>query len=374
MTAIYVPANGQQFESYWKVQPDLTYHGFDIRHFTEKSFFRYKYSLTNAYYNLTRKIIDVRSCFRYPTDEIVIGDSGGFQIAANKRKGKTMDIEPMAILRWMESNVNIGMNLDMPLWGSFQESLKWSKENFGLFQSSRSNYDMKLYNIQHGRNLSEIRTWYDMAKEFQFDGWAIGIKPSNNVLLQLLGFVYLHEHDALNLKNGVHFFGVSGVQNMIALAILSEHFGMDITFDSSSFNMGSRIRAYYLPWSVRNFASFGRNQKKIMTKLPCNCPVCQNTTVEELYNQETPLTPVLLSLHNLYQFITVNNEINCMAKDPEVLMEYARSINEQKLTSIVYDFLTRYDSVGYLDTYNKFKYEQMFVQRHNRKFNLTGYV
>lgn len=360
--AIYVPANGQQFEGYWRTKPDYLYKDrYDLRHFTEKSFFKYDYSLTNAYYNVERSNNNIRDVFRYPTETKILVDSGGFQIATFNMKGKPISIQPLDILRWIENNATIGMNLDVPLFGNFESSIKQSLENFNLFQEYRTNYNFKLYNVLHGRNLSEIESWYKQVKNFNFDGWAIGIKPSDNVFLQVVGYLVLHQNGAKDLLNNCHFFGMSSIQNMITLAMLSDHFGTDITFDSSSFNMGSRMRAYYLPGSVRNFAMFGRDNPKKLERLPCNCPVCRNVTVSEMYAQDVWYTPVMLSLHNLYQFVEVNKSINCMVKDPEVFLEFANSVGEKKLVTFINQVLQDFDSHNYQHVYNGFKYDNGFT-------------
>jgi tRNA-guanine family transglycosylase len=376
--AIYVPANGQQFESYWKSHPEYRYKNFDIKHFTDQSMFKHNYILTNAYYNVERQNTNIREVFTIPDDVKIWGDSGGFQIGSFGKKGKTIKISVSSILVWLEANADVGMNVDIPPWFvNFNSSIKQSIENFNLFEDYRQNYRMKLYNILHGTNLQEINTWYNAVKNFNFNGWAIGIKPSNNIFLQLLGYLVLHENDALNLKDSCHFFGMSSIQNMISLSMLANNFDTDVTFDSSSFNMGSRMRAYYLPMSVRNFVMFGRDNNRKMSNLPCNCPVCRNTTIQEMYSQDLWYTPILLSLHNLYQFVEVNKMINIVSKDYEVFEEFAKSVNEFKLYNMLDRILKDYNNgTTCNDLYEKYKYESIFIQEqtNNIKRNLTAFV
>ena len=51
--ANYVPAIGEQFIEYWR--KGLTYKGHDLKFFTDKSFFQYKYLLATAYYRINQK-------------------------------------------------------------------------------------------------------------------------------------------------------------------------------------------------------------------------------------------------------------------------------------------------------------------------------
>ncbi|MFA5432863.1 MAG: hypothetical protein WC319_08335 [Candidatus Paceibacterota bacterium] len=360
MKSIYVPANGQQFENYWKNHPELEFNGYDIKYFTEKSAFQHDHALVNAYYNID--IENVRKTYGYPSNLKLLVDSGGFQIASFTRKGKPISIQPIDILRWIEKNADIGMNLDEPVVNDFDTSLKRSLENFQIFQNSRENYNFKLYNILHGHNLTQIKNWYNAVKEFDFDGWAIGIKPSSNVFLQTLGYMVLHENNAKNLLNNIHFFGMSSIQNMLALAMLSHHFNTKITFDSSTFNMGSRTRMYYLPMSARYFLLFGRNKQKLMKTLPCNCPYCRNTNIDFMYSQDNQLVPIIISLHNLYQFVEVNKTINALVDDYDALLKYARSLNETKTVITMQNFLNDYNQHGYQKTYNDYKKSGIFIE------------
>src|SRR5271157_661907 len=188
---------------------------------------------------------------------------------------------------------------------------------------------MMMYNILHGRNLREIETWYDAAKTFNFDGWAIGTK--GGIYKQISAFLVLQEQDALNLKDSVHFFGTSNLQSMIALSMVAKHFDTAITFDSSSYSLVSKFRNWHFPLSVRNVANFGRNAKKSMKAIPCTCPVCIHATINDIYSQTNYAAHLLIALHNLYQFVETNRIIGIMSDDEEVLADYAKSKKEREL-------------------------------------------
>lgn len=350
--ANYVPAIGEQFITYWN--KSHSYKDFDFKFFTEKSLFKYKYMLATAYYRIIQGDNDHRSS--YPDDIVFIADSGGYQIESFSRKGKVVNITPMQVLRWIEQNADIGMNLDVPPWNTFNDPLKRSVENFGIFEKNRINYNFKLYNVLHGKSLNEITTWYNAVKQFSFDGWAIGIDPAANVYLQLIGYMYLHEHDALNLSGSCHFFGMSGLPNMISLAMLSNYFDTAITFDSSSYNIGSRFRHYTMPENIRYRVKFGRDSRKQLKSMPCSCPVCCNTTISELYVQDDIIAPLLISLHNLYQHIKVNKFVNTIVCDNDFLEQYALSVNELKLVRNINNMFRDYSSHDIEYVYERYKH------------------
>jgi tRNA-guanine family transglycosylase len=349
--ANYIPAIGEQFISYWK--RNHRYKNFDLKFFTEQSFFKYRYMLATAYYRITQNDNDHRST--YPDDAVFIADSGGYQMESFSRAGKNVDITPMQVLRWIENNSDIGMNLDVPPWNTFKDPLKRSIENFALFEKNRVNYNFKLYNVLHGKSYEEINTWYNAVKKFNFDGWAIGIDPATNIYLQIIGYMYLNEKDALNLNGFCHFFGMSGLQNMISLAMLSNYFDTAITFDSSSYNVGSRFRKFMLPNNIRYQWNMGREKPRKINNIPCNCPVCRNTTIEELYIQTDDMAPLLISLHNLYQYIETNKYVNTIVSDNDFLEEYALSVNELQLVKNINNMFLDYEKYNSEYVYEKYK-------------------
>ncbi len=275
-SAIFVPAQDLHNVHQWK--SDVTSSKYDMKFFTDKSFFKYNYILINAYYQASFGIENFRKTYKYPDDSIIICDSGGFQIASFLARQKNININPLQILRWIESNdCDIGMNLDIPPWTDFNSALKQSVENYNIFQINRQNYNMNLYNVLHGRNFNEIECWHKAIKGFDFDGWAYGVKPSNNIYLQAIAY---DQNDA----------------------------------------------AYSL-----------------------------------------------LSLHNLYQFIEVNNIINILTDDEYALHQYAIAQNEESvfnnITSMIYD----YEKYGVKHTYEAFKHLMNIKKPENTERNIYAF-
>lgn len=369
--AIFVPAQDLHNVNLWK--HDLLINNYDNKFFTDRSFFKYNFLLINAYYQAKFNIENFRNIYKYPDDSILISDSGGFQMASFVTRQKSIDVNPLQILRWMENNrCDIAMNLDIPPWTNFNASLKQSVENFKLFEINRKNYDMRLYNVLHGRNFSEIKQWYDAIKDFSFDGWAYGVKPSNNVYLQTIAYLFLHEKGVINLNTSFHMFGVSSIQNMLALSMTAKHFDSSITFDSSTYATGTRFRDFYLPRDVRHAIRFGRKHTKQMNGIPCDCPVCRTIRIKDLYSQDDT-TCSLLSLHNLYQFIEVNQMINSMVNDDDALHQYAISQSEGKTFDIINAMLLDYEKHDVSHVYNSFKHLMYINEENSLQRNLYSY-
>jgi hypothetical protein len=260
----YVPAIGDNLILQWTKNTQYKDRGF---RFFDKgtSFFDHNMLLTSAYYRIQQNDTNHRSIINYPDDTVIIGDSGGFQIMSFGKKGKQVDVTPIQVLRWLESNTDIGMNLDVPPVLDFNKAIKMSVENFRLFESSRENYNFHLYNVLQGRTLSQIDEWYKAVCNFSFDGWAIGVHPSTNIYLKLIAYLYLIENGESNVTQNCHFFGVSGIENMISLSMISRKLGSSITFDSSSWSWGQRFRDYCYSTTYWTIA---RNRIHRISELP----------------------------------------------------------------------------------------------------------
>ena len=349
---------------------NMMYNDIGFRFFDKgNSFFDYDMQLINAYdISSSEKDNNHRSRMKYPDDMVLIGDSGGFQIMMANKKGIGINIDPIKILRWMENNADIGMNLDSPPTDNFEYSLRTSIQNFELFQNNRENYIFKLYNILHGKSYNDIITWYSHVKDFDFDGWAIGIRPHTNTYLKILSFLYLLEHGEESIYQNTHFFGISSMDNMIALSMLSKKFDLSLTFDSSTWATGYRFSDYYFPLDVRHKSRLGQT-KNSMKSLPCDCPVCQSTDIKEIYKYET-MTPSLISYHNLYNFIETNRMINVLVDDIEALFQYGKSVNENILISDIVNILNDFDN--YNTEYIYSKYKKLFVPKPENRIKPTN--
>jgi queuine/archaeosine tRNA-ribosyltransferase len=338
--ATYVPAVGGGFWPGW--QKNTRRDGHDLKWFSPHSFFRYPYALISAVYGIDNNLYWRHRC-GYPKDCPLIGDSGGFQLVNNPDA-----IGPRASLKWQERNVDIGIALDVPTRkdGNFVGCLKRSIKNFEVFEQERENYQMKFYNVlQSGSTMAEMKIWYEATKSFDFDGWCLSVSSNE---MQVLGYLLLDEKGEESLHGNFHLFGSTSTATMLTMAMLSKHFDTPITFDSTSYIGGSLQREFLRPKNTKDTIRFGRNKSTRLDVNPCHCPVCTHTTLDDLYSQTDPVTPLLLDLHNMYQFIEVNNEINNLVRrdDPEALESYAHSVGELATVRRVEIALDKYESDG----------------------------
>ena len=110
--------------------------GMTIRFYTDKfpKEFQQKQLLITAGAHMT--VQDYKNKMGLTDDNLVMGDSGGFQFASGALK---WDIKYRdKIFNWLSENTDVAMNLDLPPRlkneGKFQECLDISLDNFKYFQ------------------------------------------------------------------------------------------------------------------------------------------------------------------------------------------------------------------------------------------------
>lgn len=374
--AIYVPAIGEQFNSIWS--RGIKYTGkdgkeYDMKVFTKDSHFQLPIMLQSAYYGINGVGKNSLGLYRdkmgIPKDKFLIGDSGGFQIATFAMRGEECKLTPLESLRWMEENCDVGMNLDVPpnldgnpSYEDFVKALDKSIINFKFFQDNRRNIAMKLLNVLHGETVALMDIWYAKVKDFTFDGWAIGMKPPFDPMIQALGFMYLWEKGEFDKESckWIHFFGTSGkhVVPTIVYAASKLKREIPVTYDSSSYNIGAIYRTYYCPFDIGPHLSFGDKFQRVnphLKVLPCACPVC--STVKDIADLNTTdiCAGTLISLHNLYQYSSYNDILNALVTNKDQFLEYLKNINitQKTLTSI--EFIDYAIEKGLANAVDKYK-------------------
>jgi len=358
--AEYVPAIGEQFNSVWN--RGLKYKGkngkeFDMKFFTPESHYEYNIGLQSCYYGITGVGKNNSKSFRdmigFPKDKTLIGDSGGFQIASFKKRGEVCNLTPIDSLRWQEANCDVMMNLDIPptldkipTYEDFMKALDESVKNFELFERERKRHDNFLLNVLHGENIKLMDIWYDKVKDFKFDGFAVGMKPPWDPMIQAMGFMYLWEKGEFEKESfkWVHFFGTSGKNVVPAIVYMASKLPSHIrvSYDSSSYNIGSIYRTYYLPLDQGPNLSFGNKFEKInphLKQLPCMCPVCSSVGDVNELNTTDIYAGTLISLHNLYQYIDYNNILNSIVNDKDKFIDYLRQVNNNEKTLMSIEFI-----------------------------------
>jgi len=240
-------------------------------------------------------------------------------------------------------NLDVPSTLDkIPTYEDFMKALNQSVENFEFFEKNRKNTKAKMLNVLHGETYELMNIWYEKVKDFNFDGFAIGMKPAWDPMIQARGFLFLKEKGEFDKESfkWLHFFGTSGkhvVPTLIYAATKLDN--IEVSYDSSSYNMGSIYRRYQLPFNIGPMLYFGDSFKEAnpgLKELPCDCPVCKSIgSIDELNTKEI-FAGTLISLHNMYQYINYNDTLNSLVDNKEKFLEYLKALNisEKTLKSI----------------------------------------
>lgn len=214
-----------------------------IRFYAEES---YKNDLLYPYFLITGghfyKKQNIKEIFGFDDNTLVMGDSGGFQIATGVLK-MTKEL-PGTILKWLEESSNIAINLDIPPIDSssstFNSALEISYNNFKYFYENQSG-KVKFLNVLHGNNNATYTKWYNTVKDFDFYGWSVGSSSSNSVY-KLIESILVLLKGKEHLKQNNEYLHILGTSKILDFAILCQlqkslndvGSNMTITTDSST--------------------------------------------------------------------------------------------------------------------------------------------
>ena len=262
----------------------------------DKALFHYKwalYSSGHAEWNLdksnsTESMIQQRD----RSKTIVMGDSGGFQIATgvikypykpkpavyklDKSKKIMLDDagDPIVkteaqtheqwiadkddirlnILRWLEHTSDLSMILDLPTAAiarghveSFEDCKRETLENMDFFVKNRVPEKTRFLNILQGIRRDQADEWWDTVKDYPFEGYAFGGENCANFkfilrrMLEMRDGKYFEQHpDSWHPRNWLHFLGISRLHGACAFTALQRTLrakvdpALTISFDSAS--------------------------------------------------------------------------------------------------------------------------------------------
>ena len=224
-----------------------------------KSLFPYKWSLySGGHANLDLSKADPTEDMVRTRDpsSIILGDSGGFQIAKGLWEGDwhassgcpKAQQKREAVLKWLDGIADYGMILDIPTWvihdkeansriGNFanaQELVDATKFNNDYFINNRKGVKeggAKLLNVLQGDNHTAADTWYQTMKVYcdpkvypdrHFDGWAMGGQNMCDVHLVLKRLVELRYDNLLQegIHDWMHFLGTSKLEWAVLLTVI----------------------------------------------------------------------------------------------------------------------------------------------------------
>ena len=313
---------------------------------------------------------------------LVMGDSGGYQIASGAIKWD-MSIRER-IFKWLEHNSDIAMNLDIPpkikYEGMYEECLKISKDNFKYFADKQSG-NTDFLNVVQGTNDLEYINWYNEMKEYPFQGWAVG-GGGRNVFTFMSGVMSLlqgGEH-LKDTNKYFHILGISKVKDFLMLNQLQKSLNevdsnIVVTTDSSSPDRAVVFGSYYYGYDFRKAVFRSLNVPKydesfkdqVFKHLPVTTEFDREYLSEALSWDDTiewkGQCTMAIRLHN---FMVFKEAI----EKAEYYVHCHEYIKKQVLSNDMYELLTSLDLMVKSDDPRKVfeKYKPLFKRLSNVKY------
>jgi hypothetical protein len=284
--------------------------------------------LISAYHGIAER---VRSRGFLRNSLQLIADSGGAQL----KFGAADFVDPRTVIWWMNECADWGMTLDFaprPVDQNNPKSLKelanYSLKSNKFFVANKSK-SLKLCNVTHGFNLSQVREWTKRVDIEGFSGWAAGADVINNNLANLRNIlVPMLECTPVSYY---HLFGFSGRKKTPAMAwmgrFVNKRNGAIMASDSTSWLTLAKWRAY-LTFDPSNghiepLAVGKRHKLKHTIHLPCSCFVCSAIGWVDYYNLP-PQTYAgrALAIHNLFVLHQQTEFWNAQARSARDFKDY----------------------------------------------------
>lgn len=276
--AIYTPAISSAYSGFLS-RPDNRELGEELTWLKKDKSFFYPCNLYSAgHAELDLEKSKERDWFMYNRDKentLIIGDSGGFQIAKGKLKfdwsdefGKSANNTRMQILRWLEAMSDLAMTIDYPTWNitnpdspvkDFDHCIKGTLYNLDFFVDNKENPDTRFLNILHGRNNEECLAWYNAVKKVPLDGWAIGGRTKFQFYDSIRRLLQMRDDGAFEEgRDWLHMLGLSkvsaGIVATVLQRVLRAHVNPNIqlSYDSASPYLTAAFGNYYYGRELSN--------------------------------------------------------------------------------------------------------------------------
>lgn len=389
-----VPAISEQVQNVLIRNKDtLNDHALDW--WQKSSLFEIDSALLSAYYLYMRcgdDFNNFRQQINFPSDKLFIIDSGGYEILSRQNTTDKShlqvlkNLDQLKVLRIQEAVADIGFILDRPPFittvnedGSkeflihkqdfFDSAKEFTANNTHIALANRSpNSKLKLYGVLQGYEHSHLEDWYNTMKQYPVDGWALAPKPLGDYfnLAMYISFV---------LERGItvplHFLGSTNF-NCLALIIYLlrkdknniPYYPSLLTADSTSHDTGAKYRRYNINGSYqiiigqiedvyeqdlltgRMILKTAKNSQTIpLDSLPCDCPICQNTT-PDIMRSASNTGSIAVSLHNLYLQKSTVKILTSLIAHPETYKDYVlSSIKNKSVASDISRFFTLIDDI-----------------------------
>jgi len=266
---------------------------------------------------------------------LIIGDSGGYQIASGAIK-YSEDIMKQ-IFHWLEDNSNVAVNLDIPprmkLEGKFQESMDLSNKHFKYFyenQTGKTNF----LNVLQGQDKQSFQTWYNMASQYEFGGWAVGgIGGNINKLFEAIVLLLENKEHLKPNNKFLHILGTNRLLDFIILEQLQKSFSevgsvTQVMSDSSSPSRQAAFGGYYtgFSWKTLSYTTVSLTNR---TTYDNNTPLIQACDFDrdiiaphvdmKTINEWGQDGYTAITMHNLYFLIDMYNKVKTVIHaDPQL--------------------------------------------------------
>lgn len=345
--AVYLPAiSGFFIQQLAKMDEDNEYFGpnrlgptFDKGHegldfLRDDSYYHYKWGL----YSAGHAKLDIEKSKKYECmvqnrrrdNTVIVGDSGGFQIAKATGDFKKVDWENFGgeggdvirgkIMNWLEETADWSMTLDIPSFAaeppfnkktglkSFDDTLRLSVINLEYFIKHRTPGKTKFLNVLSGSDSKTSKIWYDTVKHFSdkefikelgysedrtLEGYAFAGANMWNMRNALTRILDLVRDGLIHDKGWIHFLGLGRLDWACYLTAiqrqLRKHHNPDITvsFDAASpFVSVAKGQCYshnsFTPkrWGYNMQAAIDeRDCKGDDTPMPFNGPIMERANI-----------------------------------------------------------------------------------------------
>jgi len=356
--------------------------------YTTDGLFSHPTFLINPFHH--DKLFDnIRAKGLIPKNATVLADSGGLQeITLNKLKS-----DPVDVFKWQQKHTNIGFSVDSIPYitpkdgtnrpGSFS-GWHFDSANFDKYaKQSKANIDatkphkdpdskFKFFGIIQGINYETYLRWYNIIKDNSYlDGYCCKAPNNNPITLEETCIFAMN-----NINKPLHFLGIGNLSRSIVLYYANKHLKQTITFDSSSYDVGTQYRSYLLPFMMNRKLRFVSNHnltehsKEICNECDvvhienatdiCDCIACRSMgdKLGEMIRTNNPMLGSLISLHNLMMNIKWTNYVKSIIHKQDKLKEFVKFNFEESLSKKI---LTAFELIdiaadkGHEYAFDKFK-------------------
>lgn len=306
-------------------------------------------------------------------DTILIGDSGGFQIATGVIKMDWTKVmtpagDPLReeILRYLEHTSDWSMTLDVPPFAAvgalaektglktFKDTLDVTEHNLHYFIKNRVPGATKFLNVVSGSSPETSKEWYETVKHFSIpasveamgyttdrtlEGWAfagVNMRDMKTVLNRLID---LREDGLLEGKDWIHFLGIGRLDWACYLTSIERELkkynpNINISFDAASPFVAAGGYAlsynynYFSPDQLTYAMGRGLDEKSLKGKklgMPFQGPIMERCYTSDMcvmgpgdlnkHGKEgktswDTTTYAIVMAHNVYNHIQAVQEIN----------------------------------------------------------------